>query len=476
MCILGGGFGGLYTAVKLESLIWPRGTKPRVTLIDQSERFVFKPLLYELLTGAAGDDEVAPPFSQLLAPYPVAFVQGRVAAVQPELTTQDGGSMGGGVVVLSDGASVPYDWLVVSLGAETSTFGVPGVRECALPFATYQDSQRVAARLALLESRLSYPEVVVVGGGYAGVELAAAVADRLKGRARIKLVTSTPDILDGSPEGNRETARRVLQDQGVSILAGAQVTEMRMAGSGSGGGEGAAGEDEDLAKRLVYLRDSAGQQEILEADLVLWSAGQAPVTTAAPPEQAPALPFATNRRGAMQTDTTLRALKHQRVFALGDIAVSSGGREQPALPATAQVAFQQADYVAWNLWAAINGKPLLSFSYQHLGDMMSLGTTSGAVTLPIPVPPPLSAAAQSGGPLGQLLKAAGVKLSGSYGGGSDGGVTLEGPLAAALRRAAYLYRQPTLEQQLRVAGGWAQQATSQLRDVLAAAAGRGASR
>lgn len=185
-----------------------------------------------------------------------------------------------------------------------------------------------------------------------------------------------------SLQGNRETARRVLQDQGVSILAGAQVTEMRMAGSGSGGGEGAAGEDEDLAKRLVYLRDSAGQQEvragcgnllggcscrgevpsvakwyngvasslhiieqsgpasallarpaashlpmlccalqILEADLVLWSAGQAPVTTAAPPEQAPALPFATNRRGAMQTDTTLRALKHQRVFALGDIAV-----------------------------------------------------------------------------------------------------------------------------------------------------------
>lgn len=51
---------------------------------------MFKPLLYELLTGAAGDDEVAPPFSQLLAPYPVAFVQGRVAAVQPELTTQVG--------------------------------------------------------------------------------------------------------------------------------------------------------------------------------------------------------------------------------------------------------------------------------------------------------------------------------------------------------------------------------------------------
>ena len=103
---------------------------------------------------------------------------------------------------------------------------------------------------------------------------------------------------------------------------------------------------------------------------------------------------------------------------------------------------------------------------------MSLGTTSGAVTLPIPVPPQLSAAVQAAGPLGQLLKAVGVKLSGSYGGGADG-VTLEGPLAAAVRRAAYLYRQPTLEQQLRVAGGWAQSASRQLREVLGEAAGRG---
>ena len=60
----------------------------QVTLIDQSDRFVFKPLLYELLSGAASEEEVAPPFAQLLAPYPVTFVQGRVASVQPEHATQ----------------------------------------------------------------------------------------------------------------------------------------------------------------------------------------------------------------------------------------------------------------------------------------------------------------------------------------------------------------------------------------------------
>jgi NADPH-dependent 2,4-dienoyl-CoA reductase/sulfur reductase-like enzyme len=59
---------------------------------------------------------------------------------------------------------------------------------------------QVRGRLSLLDQRLGHPEVVVVGGGYAGVELAAVVAERLRGRARIKLVTSGGDILEGSPE------------------------------------------------------------------------------------------------------------------------------------------------------------------------------------------------------------------------------------------------------------------------------------
>lgn len=55
--------------------MWPRGTKPSITLVDQSEKFVFKPLLYELLNGGAEPWEVAPDFQALLGPYPVRFVQ-----------------------------------------------------------------------------------------------------------------------------------------------------------------------------------------------------------------------------------------------------------------------------------------------------------------------------------------------------------------------------------------------------------------
>ena len=161
----------------------------------------------------------------------------------------------------------------------------------------------------------------------------------------------------------------------------------------------------------------------------------------------------------LRQEPTLRVIGSDRVFALGDVSGAEASYEDQgtsssppaaALPATAQVAFQQADYVAWNLWASMNGRSLLPFRYQHLGSMMSLGQLNAAVALPVPVPLPLKSAIQ-GSPLAPLLDFAGVKLDGDD-------VTLEGPLAQAMRRAAYLYRQPTNEQRISVASGWLQQA------------------
>lgn len=156
----------------------------------------------------------------------------------------------------------------------------------------------------------------------------------------------------------------------------------------------------------------------------------------------------------------MRVLGSDYVFALGDVSgtetsfddlgTSQSAAATATLPATAQVAFQQADYVAWNLWASINGRPLLPFRYQHLGSMMALGSLNAAVALPVPVPLPIKSAVK-GSPLEPLLDFAGIKLDGDD-------VTLEGPLAAAMRRAAYLYRQPTNEQRMSVAAGWLQQA------------------
>ena len=203
---------------------FPDGKFPsQIIVIDKSERFTFKPLLYELLNNTATEDEVAPYFTQLLAPYPIRFIQSKVTEVEPDAALSSSPSAGGRVL-LQDGASVEYDWLVLGLGSQTSTRSIPGVKELALPFNVYDDAVRVGAALQEIEDAAfmggGASTIVIVGAGYAGVEMATVVAERVKGRARVQVVTPNADILDGCPEGQRLAAGRSLGALGVEVITG----------------------------------------------------------------------------------------------------------------------------------------------------------------------------------------------------------------------------------------------------------------
>jgi len=166
------------------------------------------------------------------------------------------------------------------------------------------------------------------------------------------------------------------------------------------------------------------------ADKILWTAGQTPVPVPTGKEAEEGSGggsksggggfLARNESGNIVTDSTLRMVNSSSVFALGDIAVVEGaGGQEMKLGLTAQVAFQQSDYVAWNVWSAINSQPLLPFQYQHLGDMMSLGQNEATVGLPI------------------------------------GGLNITGLPASLLRKSAYIYRMPTVEYGARLGLNWA---------------------
>lgn len=117
VCIVGGGFGGLYTALRLESLVWPDDKKPQVVLVDQSERFVFKPMLYELLSGEVDAWEIAPRFSDLLANTGVQFIQDKVKLLHSSydmLTNGSKRSTCAGTVQLESGLLIEYDCQVGS--------------------------------------------------------------------------------------------------------------------------------------------------------------------------------------------------------------------------------------------------------------------------------------------------------------------------------------------------------------------------
>ena len=379
VCILGGGFGGLYTALRLSQLPWEKSQRPEIILVDQNDRFVFSPLLYELLTGELQTWEIAPPFEEILANTGVRFTQAAVAGIDVDERR----------VHLQDGPEFSYERLVLALGGETPLDMAPGAAEYAIPFRTVADAYRLEERLRILEeSDADKIRVAIVGGGYCGVELACKLAERLGERGRLRLVELSDLILRTSPDFNRDAAHKALDDRKVWIDL---ETAVESIGSDS--------------ISLLYK----GQVDTIPVDLVLWTVG----TRVAPVVRS--LPLKQNNRGQLTTTSTLQSVDHPEIFALGDLADSLDAEGQQ-VPSTAQAAFQQADYTAWNIWASLTGRPLLPFRYQHLGEMMTLGSDNATFT--------------------------------------GAGIKLDGPLAHLTRRLAYLYRMPTLDHKLKVGFNW----------------------
>ncbi|NJL67995.1 MAG: NAD(P)/FAD-dependent oxidoreductase [Richelia sp. CSU_2_1] len=379
ICILGGGFGGLYTALRLSQLPFSKQEKPEIVLIDRHDRFLFVPLLYELLTGELQTWEIAPPFAELLANTGVRFCQANVAGIDVESKQ----------VHLQDGLELKCDRLVLALGGKTPLDMVPGAVEYAYSFRSLADAYRLEERLRFLEARdTDKIRIAIVGGGYSGVELACKLADRLGEKGRLRLVEQGDKILRTSPEFNRETATKALEKRQIWTDLETEVESI--------------GPD---TISLIYK----GQVDVLPVDIVLWTVGTQVSSMVR------SLPFKQNHRGQLTVNPTLQVIDYPDIFALGDLVECHDAVGQK-VPSTAQTAFQQADYTAWNVWASLTDRPLLPFRYQPLGEMMTLGKDSATL--------------------------AGL------------GIKLDGQLAHIARRLAYLYRMPTFEHQLKVGFNW----------------------
>lgn len=394
MIVVGGGFGGLTTALTLAAAT----DGPPVLLIEPQERFLFLPLLYELLSGELRRWQIAPRYADLLAGHGVAWLQERVVTInhaERELRT-DGDR------------TLNYSALVIATGGRANSFGVPGVSEHALAFRSLADVERLQELVRRLRLRLRpLQRLAVVGAGASGVELACKLADLLAGAAVIELVEQGPELLPGSKAFNREQAHLALQQRDVRLRTHTRVAAV-------------------LADGLELQRADASATapvENLRCEAVIWTGGVAPCVPALDP------PIDLDRRGRLPCDAELRVIGTEGVFALGDAAACplGGDASQPATatvpatvpataPATAQVAYQQAACVAANLQHLRRNDPLEPFQWNDLGEMLGLGVGQATLT--------------------------------------GMGFTLAGPAAFQLRRLAYLARLPGPLHRLRVAGGW----------------------
>lgn len=396
VAVLGGGFGGLYTALRLCELDWPGCAAPRVTLVDRNECFSFSPMLYELATGDVSAWEVAPRYADILSGTDIQFVQGDVRSLDAEGRLVGVAPTGGGTEQL-----LPYDCCVLALGGEPVVGSVPGSLEHALRFHSADDALALRRRLAELRAGNGGAlRIAVVGGGYIGVELAANLASGLGGdEAQITMVQRGADLLPAATEFARTAARHRLLDAGIELML---ETAVESVSPGTLTLQAATTDADNAA---------AGEARELRADLVLWTAGSRPSPLAA------GLGVPTDARGRVVTDQLLRVKGMPNLYALGDGAATTDAGGVSA-PPTAQAAMQQANYVGWNMRADLRGQRGLSWRYADLGEMVSLGGDEAAVSA-----------------LG-LLK-------------------LKGPLASASRRAVYAARMPTPKQAAKVGASWA---------------------
>jgi demethylphylloquinone reductase len=343
ICIIGGGFGGLYTALRLHQLAWEHGNKPEITTIDRHTNFVFTPLLYELITGELASWEIAPPYGELLKGTDIRFVQGEVVRIDRVQKT----------VILANDAQIPYDRLVLALGCETPSESIPGVTEHAIPFRSLQDAYRLDAKLRQLEaSPTDRIRIAIVGGGYSGVEVACKLADRLKDRGRIRLVQSRDNILPDAPEFNRKAALKALEQRGIWVDLETTVDTVTADSIG-----------------LIYK----GQTDIIPVEVVMWTVGN----QVSPAVHNFGLPL--NSQGKIAVTEMLQVMDNPEIFALGDAAAIVDADGNP-IPTTAQSALQESDFVAWNVWSSLTDRPLLPFRYTNLGEMMALGNDNAVLS------------------------------------------------------------------------------------------------
>ena len=342
--IAGGGFGGLYTALALAS----KRHHPPILLIEPGERFLFLPLLYELLSGELRSWEICPRYDALLAGRGVAWLRDRVTAVDANSHQ----------VQTASGRSLQFSQLVLATGGGNETFGVPGAQEHGLFFRTLADVERLNQLVETLRQRRGAQQrIAIVGAGPSGVELACKLADLLAGAATVALIEQGPTALPQARAFNREQALAALQRRNVRLHTATAV----------------------LAVEAGQLQLAGGQT--LAVDATIWTAG----LRLQPPPISPAA--ASDRRGRLWVSPELRLLHSADIYAVGDVAAlappaseQDGDDAVQPLPTTAQVAFQQAECLANNLMRAAAGEPQEPFRFQDLGEMLSLGIGEASIT------------------------------------------------------------------------------------------------
>ncbi|GAA2781098.1 NAD(P)/FAD-dependent oxidoreductase [Crossiella cryophila] len=408
--VVGGGYVGMYTALRLQKKL--SAGEVTITVVDPQPNMTYQPFLPEAAAGSIEPRHVVVPLRKVLRKCTV--LTGRVSTVDA------GRKIVTVLPVEGVPTELPYDHLVLAPGAVARTLPVPGLAECGIGFGSVGEAihlrNHVLSRLdvasttddpALRRRALTF---VVVGGGYAGIEVFGELEDMARAALRQHprlsekdmrwvLVEAADRVLpEVSPSMADYTVGR-LRKRGMEVLLGTRVSAMD------------GGHVVLTASMLDPASGSSAASEF-DADTIVWTAG----VKANPLAARSGLPV--DARGRVQCDPELRVIGADGVWSAGDCAavpdLSASGLTVCA--PSAQHAVRQAKVLADNLRAAVRGRPVRGYRHKHVGSVASLGLHKGVAEV--------------------------------Y------GIRLRGFLAWMLHRLYHLSRVPTVNRKVRVMGDW----------------------
>ncbi len=394
--IVGGGFAGMYAALRMKDLA---DAGHRVTVVSADNFMQYQPFLPEVASGTIDPRAVVVPLRPVLRHATV--VVGEVTSVDLEDRHVH--------ARIPDGLEVEldYDVLVITAGSWSRVLPVPGLAEHGIGFKTVQEAiylrnhvlsrLDVAAETADPERRKAALTFVFVGAGYAGVEALGELEDLARDalrnypgidedEMRWVLVEAGPQILPELPADLARYARRHLEERGIEVRC-----DVRLESAKDG---------------VMTLSDGTS----FPAETLVWTAGVKP----APLARISGLPL--DERGRIKVDTALRVEGVPNVWAAGDIAAVPDLTTGGFTPPTAQHAMREGKRLGENVTATLVGGDIKPFVWKNVGGVCSLGRYKGVADV--------------------------------------FGVKVRGFLGWVLHRSYHLYAMPTIGRKVRIAIDW----------------------
>ena len=348
--IVGGGFGGLKLANKLKKSGF------QIILIDKNNYHQFPPLIYQVASSGMEPSSICFPFRKIFQKRKDFYYRmAEVRAIFPEKN-----------LIQTSIGKVEYDYLVLAAGTTSNFFGNAHIEEEAMPMKNVSEAMGLRnALLANLERALTCAtkqeqqellNIVIVGGGATGVEVAGVISemkrfvlptdypDLPKSLMHVYLIEAGPRLLAGMSEESSAQVEKFLHDMGVNILLNKKVV--------------------DYKDHKVLLEDGSG----IATRSFIWVSGVRGVTIGNMPKES------IGRGGRIKVDAYNRVEGMENVFAIGDQCIQTTDKGYPnGHPQLAQVAIQQGALLASNLIRLNKGKKMQPFHYNNLGAMATVG-------------------------------------------------------------------------------------------------------